>query len=83
MMASALAALLAVSYLGTAQADKKGGYVETDLAIGGPHVTATKTLTDANGIMHPLNNPLATVDGDLVNPWGDFQIRDVAYVAVR
>jgi uncharacterized protein (TIGR03118 family) len=72
LMASALAALLGASYLGTAQADKTGGYVETDLAIGGPHVTTTtpQTLTDANGIVHPVNNPKATVDGDLVNPWG-------------
>ena len=67
LMASALAALLAVSYLGTAQADKKGGYVETDLAIGGPHVTTTtpQTLTDANGIVHTAKcndpNPVTVI----------------------
>jgi uncharacterized protein (TIGR03118 family) len=65
LMASALAAPLAASYLGTAEADKTGGYVETDL------VTNKAPLKDANGIVHPLNNnPNAIVDGNLVNPWG-------------
>jgi hypothetical protein len=67
-----LAALLAASYLGTTGAVKAAGYVETDLIIGGPHVTTTtpQTLTDSNGIVHPLNNPKVLVDPNLVNAWG-------------
>ena len=61
---AALAALFATSWMGTAGADKKGGYVETDL------VTNKAPLTDKNGIVHPVNNPKAIVDGKLQNPWG-------------
>ena len=32
----ALGALFVASWMGTAGADKKGGYVETDLVVGGP-----------------------------------------------
>ena len=36
LMASALAALAAISYLGTAAVANAAGYKETDLVIGGP-----------------------------------------------
>ena len=64
VMGPALAALCVSSYLATAGAAKAGGYVETDL------VTNKASLTDKNGIVHPVNNPKAIVDGKLQNPWG-------------
>jgi hypothetical protein len=60
----ALAALIVASWMATSGAVKAGGYLETDL------VTNKAPLTDANGIVHPLNNPSAIVDGNLVNAWG-------------
>ena len=64
---AALAALFVASWMGTAGADKKGGYVETDLVVGGPDANqATKTLKDANGITHTAN----FFDKNLVNSWG-------------
>ena len=63
----ALGALFVASWMGTAGADKKGGYVETDLVVGGPDANqATKTLKDANGITHTAN----FFDKNLVNSWG-------------
>ena len=65
----ALTVLLVVSYFGTAGAGKAGGYVETDLVVGGPHATLVKgvpTLIDANGITHTAN----FLDPNLVNSWG-------------
>jgi uncharacterized protein (TIGR03118 family) len=59
-----LAVLIAGSWMGTAEADKKAGYIETDL------ITNKPSLTDKNGIVHPINNPNAIVDGKLQNPWG-------------
>ena len=63
-----LAAAFTISYLGMAGAANAGGYVETDLVIGGPdvdHATKPPTLTDKNGIKHQ-----APFDKNLVNPWG-------------
>jgi hypothetical protein len=60
---AALAILFVASWMGTAGADNTGGYVETDL------VTNKASLTDANGIVHPLNNPNAIVDAKLVDAW--------------
>ena len=60
---AALAVLFVASWMGSAGADEPGGYVETDL------VTNKASLTDANGIVHPLNNPNAIVDADLRDAW--------------
>ena len=71
LMASALAALAAASYLGTTGTVKAAGYDETDLVVN------KKPLTDKNGIVHPCFgpgcaaiNPAALVDPHLVNAWG-------------
>ena len=71
LMASALAALAAASYLGTSRTVKAAGYDETDLVVN------KKPLTDKNGIVHPCFgpgcaaiNPAALVDPHLVNSWG-------------
>jgi uncharacterized protein (TIGR03118 family) len=61
-VATALVAVLVVSYLGTAAAVKTGGYVEKDL------VANVKPLTDKNGIVH--NDKDTILDPHLVNPWG-------------
>jgi hypothetical protein len=72
LMASALAALLAASYLGTTAAANAAGYDETDFFVGGPHaIPGTKTpakfptLTDANGIVHTAKcndpNPVTVI----------------------
>jgi uncharacterized protein (TIGR03118 family) len=59
-LATALVAVLVVSYLGTAAAVKTGGYVETDLVVN------KSPLTDKNGIVH-----IGQVqDPNLLNPWG-------------
>jgi hypothetical protein len=60
---AALAVLFVASWRGTAGADNTGGYVETDL------VTNRANLKDVNGIVHPLNNPNAIVDANLVDAW--------------
>jgi uncharacterized protein (TIGR03118 family) len=60
---AALAFLFIASWMGTAGADKPGGYVETDLVTNRPN------LKDVNGIVHPLNNPNAIVDANLVDAW--------------
>ena len=60
---AALAVLFIASWMGTAGADKPGGYVETDL------VTNRANLKDVNGIVHPVNNPNAIVDANLVDAW--------------
>ena len=69
LMAPALAALLAVSYLGTTRADEGGGYLETDLVVGGPDaklVMGVPTLVDGNGVVHSAQ----VLDPNLVNAWG-------------
>ena len=66
-MAPALAALLAASYLGTAEVANAAGYNETDFVVGGPDANpVTKKLTDANGVVHSAQ----IFDQHLVNAWG-------------
>jgi uncharacterized protein (TIGR03118 family) len=67
LMASGLAALVAASYLGTTAVANAGGYIETDFVVGGKNADpGTKTLTDANGVVHSAQ----IFDPDLVNAWG-------------
>jgi hypothetical protein len=64
-----LAALFVTSYLGTTRADEGGGYVETDLVVGGPDAKLVKlvpTLVDGNGVVHSAQ----VLDPNLVNAWG-------------
>jgi uncharacterized protein (TIGR03118 family) len=66
---AAMAAVFVASWIGTAGADKTGGYVETDLVVGGPDATTVKgvpTLTDANGVVHSAQR----LDPNLANAWG-------------
>ena len=64
LMASALAALAAASYLGTTGAVKAAGYDETDLVVN------KAPLKDKNGIVHLCIAPGCLVDPHLVNAWG-------------
>ena len=74
LMASALAALAAASYLGTIATANAAGYKETDLVIGCDPINekppkcdpAAKTLIDANGVTHSAE----IFDPDLLNAWG-------------
>src|SRR6516164_8189930 len=74
LMASALAALAAASYLGTIATANAAGYKETDLVIGCDPINekppkcdpAAKTLIDANGVVHSAQ----IFDRHLVNAWG-------------
>jgi uncharacterized protein (TIGR03118 family) len=61
----ALALLLSICLVGYVRAEKKGGYVETDLVVN-QIVNGVPTLTDANGIVHIARFS----DAFLVNPWG-------------
>ena len=78
-MAPALAALLAASYLGTAEVANAAGYNETDFVVGGPDANpVTKKLTDANGVVHSAQ----IFDQHLVNAWGLLD-PDVAALGLR
>ena len=77
LMASALAALPAASYLGTIAAANAAGYKETDLVVGcdpsDPRnqnptkcFPAANTLIDANGVKHSA----LIFDPNLLNAWG-------------
>jgi uncharacterized protein (TIGR03118 family) len=63
-MFAAHAAILSAVILGTTLVSQAGGFVETDLVVN------KSPLTDSNGIVHPINNQKATMDSNLVNPWG-------------
>jgi len=68
LMASALAALAAISYLGTAAVANAAGYKETDLVIGGPDaklVGTVPTLSYGN-----TTYTAQLLDPNLVNAWG-------------
>jgi uncharacterized protein (TIGR03118 family) len=61
---AAHAAILGVFIFGAVTSSVAAGFVETDLVVN------RKPLKDSNGIVHPINNPNATVDRNLANPWG-------------
>jgi uncharacterized protein (TIGR03118 family) len=61
---AAHAAILSASILGSVTSGVAAGFVETDLVVN------RNPLPDSNGIVHPINNPNATIDANLANPWG-------------
>jgi uncharacterized protein (TIGR03118 family) len=64
-LTGAALAALAILFVapGDSRADTTRGYVETDL------ITNRANLNDVNGIVHPLNNPNAIVDANLLDAW--------------
>jgi hypothetical protein len=67
-MASALAALLAASYLGTAEVANAAGYNETNLVVGGPDA---KLVAGVPTLSYGTTTYTAQLlDPNLVNAWG-------------